>query len=119
MTVLARLGVPGLLLWVTLQMAFAVKLLQAARRAHQAGQIFWMQIDIWLLTYWLAMMLNSSFDVYLEGPQGGIWFWTIIGLGLAALRLQAGETQPVLRTVEPAERQSSEPSRTAAHAGTS
>lgn len=96
MTVLARLGVPGLLLWVTLQLLFAVRLLRASRRAHRSGKTFWMQVDVWLLAYWLAMMLNASFDVYLEGPQGGIWFWTIFGLGIAALRLQAREAPTVL-----------------------
>jgi hypothetical protein len=34
-----------------------------------------------------------SFDVYLEGPQGGIWFWSIIGLALAVLRLKQAEDQ--------------------------
>jgi hypothetical protein len=29
-------------------------------------------------------MVNASFDVYLEGPTGGIWFWVIFGTGLAA-----------------------------------
>ena len=43
----------------------------------------------WILVFWLAMVVNASFDVYLEGPQGGIWFWMIFGLGLAALRIPA------------------------------
>jgi hypothetical protein len=34
------------------------------------------------------MVINTSFDPYLEGPQGSIWFWTVFGLGLAALQLQ-------------------------------
>jgi hypothetical protein len=42
-----------------------------------------------ILAYWLAMLVNASFDVYLEGPQGGIWFWSVFGLGLAAARLSA------------------------------
>jgi hypothetical protein len=39
------------------------------------------------LSYWLAFMINVSFDVVLEGPHGGIWFWTVYGVGLAALWL--------------------------------
>jgi hypothetical protein len=36
--------------------------------------------------YWIAAMVNMSFDPYLEGPHGGIWFWTLFGLGLGAMR---------------------------------
>ena len=42
---------------------------------------------LFLLAYWLAFMINTAFDVFLEGPMGGIWFWTIYGVGLAALWL--------------------------------
>ncbi|CCF84309.1 O-antigen polymerase related enzyme [Nitrolancea hollandica Lb] len=88
MTILARMGVPGIALWVLLQGAFGVNLLRAFWRARKAGDPFWARVDAWLLVYWLAMIVNTSFDVYLEGPQGGIWFWSIFGLGMAALRLQ-------------------------------
>jgi hypothetical protein len=43
---------------------------------------------LFLLAYWLAFMANASFDVFIEGPMGGIWFWTIFGTGLAALWIQ-------------------------------
>jgi hypothetical protein len=33
------------------------------------------------------MVLSGSVDVALEGPVLGIWFWTIHGVGLAALIL--------------------------------
>jgi hypothetical protein len=46
-------------------------------------------ISEWLLVYWVAMMVDTSFDPYLEGPQGGIWFWTVIGLGLAVMSLSS------------------------------
>jgi hypothetical protein len=41
----------------------------------------------WVFVYWLAALVNGSFDVYLGGPQGGIWFWSMIGLGLALTRM--------------------------------
>jgi hypothetical protein len=41
----------------------------------------------WILVYWTAMMVDTSFDPYLEGPQGGIWFWTLFGLGMVVIRL--------------------------------
>jgi hypothetical protein len=88
MTILARMGVPGLTMWIVLQGTFAVSLLRAFRRARDAGDPFWAKINSWLLLYWLSIMIDAAFDVYLEGPQGGIWFWSIWGLGLGALHLQ-------------------------------
>ena len=37
------------------------------------------------LAYWGAFMANASFDVFIEGPMGGIWLWTVFGAGLAAV----------------------------------
>jgi O-antigen ligase len=88
MTVLARMGVPGLSVWLVLQLTFAGSMLTALLRARRRGNVFWARIDAWLLAYWTAMVINTSFDPYLEGPQGSIWFWTVFGLGLAALQLQ-------------------------------
>jgi len=87
-TVLARMGVPGLLLWVALQVAFGVQLVAAYFRSRRVGNDFWCRVDIWLLVYWIAMLVNTSFDPYLEGPQGGIWFWAVIGVGIAVINLQ-------------------------------
>lgn len=87
MTFLARSGVPGLASWLVLQLAFALSLLAAHLRAKRSGRFAWAHIHLWLLVYWLAFIVNASFDVYLEGPQGGIWFWSVFGLGLAALEL--------------------------------
>jgi hypothetical protein len=88
LTVLARMGLPGLVLWVLLQAGFGLSLIWAYFRARRRGATFWCQIDIWLFVYWLAMIINASFDVFFEGPQGGIWFWSIFGLGLAAIGIQ-------------------------------
>jgi hypothetical protein len=46
----------------------------------------------WVFVYWSAALLNSSVDVYLDGPQGGIWFWAVIGLGLFLSRCAAEGT---------------------------
>lgn len=89
LTVLARMGVPGLLIWLVLQLAFGIQLVRAFLASKRSGATFWCRIDAWLFAYWIAMLLNTSFDPYLEGPQGGIWFWTVMGLGFAAIRAQA------------------------------
>jgi O-antigen ligase len=97
MTVLARMGVPGFAMWIALQAAFAVSLWIAMRKAQSAGLTRWASIDAWLLVYWLAICLNASFDPYLEGPQGGIWYWSMIGIGIYVLRLQRIEIDQVER----------------------
>lgn len=85
MTILAREGVPGIALWLLLQVAFGWRLLRAGLRAHADGRPFWTRMTGWLFVYWLAALVNMSFDVYLEGPQGGVWFWVVFGLGMAAM----------------------------------
>ena len=86
--VLARSGVPGLAAWVLLQVTFALSLLRAYLRASRAGQELWAKLNLWVLAYWAAFMVNASFDVYLEGPQGGIWFWSVFGFGIALIETQ-------------------------------
>jgi hypothetical protein len=85
--VLARMGVPGLLLWVLVQGAFGIGLLRATLAHRRAGAVQVAAVGGWLLAYWVAMMVDTSFDPYLEGPQGGIWFWVIFGLGLVIMSL--------------------------------
>jgi len=88
-TVLARMGVPGLVLWLLLQGAFAWGLLRATFDSRRRGDTLLAVGGAWVFVYWLAMMVDTSFDPYLEGPQGGIWFWVIFGLGLVITRLGA------------------------------
>jgi len=87
LTALARMGVPGFVLWLLLQGAFGLGLLRSIRASKRAGDQALVAVGAWILVYWAAMMVDTSFDPYLEGPQGGIWFWTLFGLGLAVMRL--------------------------------
>lgn len=84
--ILARSGVPGLASWILFLVTFAVTVVRAALRARARGALFWTRVLGWIFVYWLAVLVDTSFDPYLEGPQGGIWFWTIVGLGIAAAR---------------------------------
>ena len=88
LTILAREGVPGFALWILLQGTFAVALVRAHLRARRADQSFKGQLCLWILAYWLASLTNMGFDVVLEGPQGGIWFWSLFGVGIAAIHAQ-------------------------------
>jgi len=94
MTVLARAGVPGFFLWLLLQAAFAFSMLRAYFRARGLGLDDWAHINLWILAYWTAFMVAAGFDVYLEGPQAGIWLWSLIGLGMASLQMQRGKDHP-------------------------
>ena len=87
MTALARMGVPGFVLWLLLQGAFSIGLLRSTLAHRRTGDTKVAAVGAWILVYWAATMVNTSFDPYLEGPQGGIWFWTLFGLGLAIIRL--------------------------------
>jgi hypothetical protein len=91
LTILARSGVPGALLWGLLLIAFALSLLRAGVRARRAGNTFWYAVNIWVLAYWAAFLTNSTFDVFLEGPQGGIAFWALTGFGVAVVLIQQPE----------------------------
>jgi len=88
MTMLARAGVPGLALWAAAQLLWGAAMVAACRRSLSRGQHVWEGLFFFLLAYWLAFLINGSFDVFLEGPMGGVWFWTIYGAGIGALLVQ-------------------------------
>ena len=82
-TILARSGVPGLIFWCILQVAIFTTLLRGYFAANKAGMPVLANVNLWLLAYWLACLVNMSFEVYIEGPQGGIWFWCLVGYIIA------------------------------------
>ena len=88
MTVLARMGVPGFILWLLLQGAFGATCVLAYARAQKSGLEWWARIDLWILAYWSAFLIEAAFGVSLEGPQAGIWFWSLLGFGIAVFTTQ-------------------------------
>jgi hypothetical protein len=95
LTFLARSGVPGFLLWLLLQLTWAASMLGAHLRARRLDWP-WSGIFAWLLTYWVAFVVEAGFDVSLEGPMEGIPFWTVFGLGWGALILFRSRTAETL-----------------------
>ncbi len=90
LTILGRAGVPGLALWCAVQAAWLLGLLNAYLTARRRGRRIDHRWAMWfalLLAYWTALMFNAAVDVYFEGPMGGIWYWSIIGLGVASVYL--------------------------------
>ena len=88
---LARSGVPGFSVWITLNVMFALALLHAYRRARRNGREDLAKLNLWVLAYWWAFMVNAGFDVFLEGPQGGIWFWSLFGFGISLILYQKNQ----------------------------
>jgi O-Antigen ligase len=84
LTMLARSGVPGLVLWVATGLAWFAMLLRNVVLAKRRKETHWANIFIWIACYALAIVIDASFDVALEGPMLGIWFWSLFGLGIAA-----------------------------------
>ena len=87
LTILARSGVPGFVLWATLQGSWFVAILRSVVSSHRLKRSNWCALFAFLLSYWMAFMVNISFDVFIEGPMGGVWFWSVFGVGIAAVEV--------------------------------
>jgi hypothetical protein len=83
--ILARSGVPGICLWVLTQFTFAGLMIRSHFQARQRRDYKWAGLFLVLLTYWAALLTNASFDVFIEGPMGGVWLWSIYGIGIASV----------------------------------
>jgi hypothetical protein len=81
---LARSGVPGFLLWVVLQAAWAGRILRGLVFARRSGRRRTTALMSFLLACWTGYMVFSATAPVLESPFEGIWFWTIFGVGAAA-----------------------------------
>lgn len=87
MTILARSGVPGIALWILVHLSWALTVMRAYVRSVILGNKRWASMFMFVGGAWLAFLINATFDVFLEGPMGGVWFWSIAGVGLAAVQI--------------------------------
>ena len=85
MTMLARIGVPGAAAWAFMLAVMFYGLADAYFRSRRRGNERWAGVFLFLFAYFAAFVINGSFDVFIEGPMGGIWFWTIYGTSAGAL----------------------------------
>jgi hypothetical protein len=92
MTLLARAGVPGLLLWWLLLISWAGMLLKAMLVARARGHKQWADLFLWPLCYGTSIVINATFDVTLEGPMQGIWFWCLFGFGIGCVMIYRAQT---------------------------
>ncbi|MEM2045955.1 MAG: O-antigen ligase family protein [Candidatus Bathyarchaeia archaeon] len=93
MTVLARAGVPGFALWMLFLALLMSRLWLSYWRWRFRGERSQAGLRLWTFSYLLAAIINATFDVFLEGPMGGIWFWSIVGFGIGLLLKERGFTR--------------------------
>jgi hypothetical protein len=84
LTLLARGGVPGLALWLLTLLSWMAVMLANIVHARRRGDGAWAAFFLLIFCYALAFMVDATFDVALEGPMAGIWFWCLFGVGNGA-----------------------------------
>lgn len=85
LTILARMGVPGFVLWILFLLTLLFRLWMRYKKWKRIGENFQSGLCVWAMTFLGAALINATFDVYLEGPMGGIWFWSVVGLAIGLL----------------------------------
>lgn len=88
LTILARSGIPGIALWLILILTIYGTLTNAYFVAVRNRHVRAGKVNLWIMAYLSAALVNMSFDVYLEGPQGGIWYWSLVGFAIALTHAQ-------------------------------
>ena len=87
MTVLARAGVPGLVLWSLVLISWATMMMRAMLVARSRGHKQWADLFLFVICYATSILINALFDVTLEGPMQGIWFWCLFGFGIGSVMI--------------------------------
>jgi hypothetical protein len=85
MTMLARSGVPGAVLWLLVFASWAGMMMSAMLAARARGHQRWVELFLFVLCYAMSILINATFDVTLEGPMQGIWFWCLFGFGIGSV----------------------------------
>lgn len=94
MAILARAGVPGLVLWVLVAVSWFAMMARNMIVARRRGEQVWADFFLFVSCYLGAIVIDSTFDVALEGPMLGIWFWVLFGVGIGSSMIYRGRTVP-------------------------
>jgi hypothetical protein len=97
MTLLARAGIPGLVLWALVLVSWFGMLMRAILTARARGHQQWADLFVFIGCYAAAIVINATFDVVLEGPMQGVWFWSLFGFGVGSVMIY--RAQPFQRSV--------------------
>jgi len=86
LNLLYRTGLPGFLALAAIMLLAVIRLVPVARRTRGEDKA----LAIWLLAAIAATTVAASFNVALEGPFMGIFFWAVLGLALLAPQFLGG-----------------------------
>jgi len=81
LSVLARMGTVGSALWIALFASWYMSLIRARRQFRELGEDRRASLSLWLMLAMTGILVNAFFDPTLEGPQVGVWLWTLFGVG--------------------------------------
>jgi O-antigen ligase/polysaccharide polymerase Wzy-like membrane protein len=83
LTVLARVGIPGFVLWVAAILAWFRGVGRWIRGRKSQTWAPAARLAAWTAAGALGFMFDAVFDPAMDGPMVGIWVWTLVGLGVA------------------------------------
>ncbi len=81
--VLARMGVSGMVAWGLLWLVWFGAVGSRVGPRHDVVPGSQAALAAWALAAVAGMLVNAIFDPTLEGPQVGVWFWSLAGFGAA------------------------------------
>lgn len=90
-TILARTGVIGLGLWLLTLGSWSAVVLRSMISARRRGERAWADFFVLIFCYAIGLLIDAAFDVALEGPMAGIWFWCLFGGGVGASMIYRAE----------------------------
>jgi O-Antigen ligase len=85
MTLMARAGIPGVTLWALVLVSWFGMMMRAMLTARWRRHEQWAQLFLFVVCYATSILINATFDVTLEGPMQGIWFWCLFGFGVGSV----------------------------------
>jgi O-antigen/teichoic acid export membrane protein len=86
LTVFARTGIVGLIVWALLWLAWCYRLQWWIRRRSGGVRDPDGAIVIWVLAAAVGWLVNAYFDPSLEAPSACIWLYVLVGVGAAMTR---------------------------------
>ena len=76
-----------MVLWALVLVFWFGMLMRAMLTARARGQREWANLFLFIACYAAAILINAMFDVVLEGPMQGIWFWCLFGFGVGSVMI--------------------------------
>jgi hypothetical protein len=101
MTILARAGVPGFALWGAFLASWLGMMLRTMWIARRRGQTDWAALSLFIACYAMAIVINATFDVTLEAPMQGVWFWCLIGFGIGSVMVYRCQPDSASEMMDP------------------